>query len=124
MLPGDQVRVRYDPIAGSTNLAKDVQTLNITALLSESERQREGYAMSQPATEGPLMAESSSGEQASTMGETRSGTSSSESPAAGGMPEELPGTATPLPLMATAGILFLGLAIGAGVFFRRSAHNS
>ena len=124
MLPGDEVRVRYDRIESGADLAKDVQTLNVTERLSREERQREMYAMSQPPTEGSLTAEATSLAQASTEPEAATGSPAGDNPAEDGTPEELPATASQMPLMAGAGLLALGAGVGIGLVIRRTVRRA
>jgi hypothetical protein len=124
MFRGDQVRVRYDPIEGGMDLAKDIQTLDLTQRLNPPERQREAYAMSQPPTKDPLIAEVAQGDRSGTESGTASGTPLGGAPGTNGVSAELPGTATPLPFMGAAGILLLCMAIGVSLFLRRSARRA
>ena len=139
MNAGDEVRVQYDPIQGGMDLAKNVQTLNVTANMSRREERREMLAASESPTrvpgEGNLMAQASTPESpnssattspnaSSTPPSTASSTASSTAPGATGTKEELPGTASPLPLVAAAGFLSLILAFGVGLLRRRADNRA
>ncbi len=117
MLPGDPVRVRYDRIEGGTDLAKAVQTLNLSQRMSEEEQARQAYAMSLPATGFAPVAQGSARDLASMA----PGTESQGAPGVAEAQEELPATATAMPIVAVAGIILVGAAFGVRRLARRSA---
>jgi hypothetical protein len=90
MIPGDRVRVEYGALDQDTDVAKNVETLGLLAVLDDGSR--ESFAAGAPT-------ESSEGSATSRAGATTDVAESSD---------QLPATASPLPYMFVAGVFLFG----------------
>ena len=102
MIPGDQVRVEYGAFDDQTDVAKNVETLGLLAVLGE-----EGggtHAASEPTAAG--------GEPAAEPSQ------SAEASPIGGSSEQMPATASPLPVAIAAGVFLFAAGMGVRLFSR------
>jgi hypothetical protein len=100
MIPGDHVRVEYAAFDDRTDVAKNVETLGLLAVLGE-----EGGG-SHPAVEPTAASEGSSAEQSPTAS------------AVDGSTDQMPATASPLPFAVAAGVFLFAAGMGVRLFNR------
>lgn len=97
MIPGDRVRVEYDPTTNPQAVAKNVETLGLLAVLDP--------------TSGSPVARATGGGAREDVAYEGSDGSAAGAPGAETV-DQLPATASPLPLMLVAGTLLFAAGLG------------